>query len=257
MVLSKFQIAANNLLNSLGWSKPGDLSLNEIAFASNAYVKESDLNGSQGRILMNGDSAIITLDSKVKKESKRNFILAHEIGHLILHKNLTPLFSDTNKTLSEWYAKGKHEIEANQFASELLMPSSLFKSRVIGKQMSLDLIRETADYFRTSQTATLLKYKDLGDYPTSIIYIENGIIKWKSESSDFPLKFLPNGSKVPQSTAAGDFFSGQGLEDEPVLVNALDWFPEDFNIEDYLDTELFEHNFRIGAHGLLCCLWMP
>lgn len=256
MILNNSQVEANKLLNSLGWAKPGDLTLKEIAYASNAFVKESDLGGSQGRILMKGENAIITIDSKVKLESKRNFILAHEIGHLTLHKNITPLFSDTNKTLNEWFAKGKHEIEANQFASELLMPSKLFKSKVIGKKMNLDLIRETADFFGTSQTATLLKYKDLGDFSVSIIYMEKGIVKWKTESSDFPLKFLPNGSKAPKGSVAADFFNGQGLEEEPVLIDAIDWFPEDFEIEDYLTTELFEHNFRIGPDGLLCCLWM-
>jgi len=255
MAFSKAQIAANDLLNSLGWSKPGDLSLNEIAFASNAYVKESDLEGSDGRILMNGDNAIITIDSKVDFEPRKKFILAHEIGHLTLHKGISKLFSDTDKTLNEWYANGKHEIEANQFASELLMPSDLYKLRVKGNGMNLDLIRDTADYFGTSQTATLLKYKDLGDFPISVIYMEKGIVEWKAESSDFPLKFLRKGSKVPEGSAAGDFFSGQGLESNPVLVDALDWFPEDFEIEDYLETELFEHNFRIGADGLLCCLW--
>lgn len=256
MILNKSQLEANKLLNSLGWTKPGDLTLKEIAYASNAFVKKSDLGGSQGRILMNGDNAIITIDSKIELESKINFILAHEIGHLILHKNITPLFSDTNKTLSEWFEKGKHEIEANHFASELLMPSELFKSMVKGKKMSLDLIRDTSVFFGTSQTATLLKYKDLGDFAISIIYMENGIVKWKSESTDFPLKFLQNGSKAPNGSVAGDFFNGQGLEEEPVLVEALEWFPEDFEIEDYLDTELYEHNFRIGRNGLLCCLWM-
>lgn len=255
MTLNKAQMAANLLLNSLGWSKPGDLSLNEIAFASNAYVKECDLEGSEGRILMNGDNAIISIDSKVGFESKKKFILAHEIGHLTLHKGLSKLFSDTDKTLNEWYANGKHEIEANQFASELLMPSDLFKFRVKGNGMSLDLIRDTADYFGTSQTATLLKYKDLGDFPISIIYMKNGIVEWKKESSDFPLRFLPKGSKVSEGSAAGDFFNGQGLESAPVLVDALDWFPEDFDIENHLKTEFYEHNFRIGKDGLLCCLW--
>lgn len=255
-MLNKSQIEANKLLASLGWDKPGDLTLKEIAYTLNADVKETDLGGSRGRILMNNDNAVITIDSKVNLESQRNFILAHEIGHLILHRNITPLFSDTNKTLIDWYTKGKHEIEANQFASELLMPSHLFKSRIASRSLNLDLIRETASFFKTSQTATLMKYKDLGDFSISIIYIKDGIIQWKTESKDFPLKFLSKGSNVPDGSAAGDFFKGNELENDPVLVEALEWFPEDFNIENHLETKLYEHNFRIGKNGLLCCLWM-
>jgi len=58
------------------------------------------------------------------------------------------------------------------------MPSDLYKLRVKSNGMSLDLIRDTAKYFGTSQTATLLKFKDLGDFPISVIYMKNGIIEW-------------------------------------------------------------------------------
>jgi len=44
-----------------------------------------------------------------------------------------PFFSDTDKTLSDWYKNGPHELQANEFASEFLMPSPLFKQRVVGK----------------------------------------------------------------------------------------------------------------------------
>jgi len=35
---------------------------------------------------------------------------------------------------------------------------------------------------------------------------------------------LPKGSKVPEGSAAGDFFSGQGLESNPVLVRSKSYF---------------------------------
>jgi len=77
MALNKSQIEANKLLNSLGWSKPGDLTLSEIAFASNAFVEESIIEGSQGRIVMKGNEAIITVSSKIEFEPKKKFVLAH------------------------------------------------------------------------------------------------------------------------------------------------------------------------------------
>jgi Zn-dependent peptidase ImmA (M78 family) len=255
MRLTRAQIAASKVLHSLGWKQPGDLTLDEIAYASNAFIKESVLKGSEGRILMKGEDAVITIDATITYEPRRNFVLAHEIGHLTLHKKIAPLFSDTIKTLSEWHARGPQELEANQFASELLMPSALFNPMVQGEEMSLDFIREVADYFGASQTATLLKYKDVGDFPISIIYAEDAVVKWKSESTDFPFTFLPRGTKIPEGSAAADFFQGQDLEEEPVLVDALDWFPEDFEMEKYLTLQLFEHNFRIGTNGLLTCLW--
>ena len=100
MELNRSQIEANKLLNSLGWSKPGDLTLSEIALASNAFVEES--------IVIKDNEAIITVSSKIDFEPKKKFVLAHEIGHLILHKGISELFSDTDKTLYDWFANGRH-----------------------------------------------------------------------------------------------------------------------------------------------------
>ncbi|MEN2400893.1 ImmA/IrrE family metallo-endopeptidase [Flavobacterium sp. MC2016-06] len=255
MKLSKSQKYANELLNSLGWKQPGDLSLEEIVWSSGAYIKYSDMNKCEGRILMNKSNAIITISSKIKFQPKINFTIAHEIGHLIMHRGISYLFSDTKQTLQQWLANGTHEMEANEFASELLMPSQLFKEKIKGKKLNLDLIKDTANYFGTSQTATFLKYKDIGDYPISIIYLENCKVVWKQESDDFPLKFIPKGFRAPEQSNCGDFFKGLPIEDEPTLIDALEWFPEDFEIEDYLQLELYEQCYKVSDNSILCCLW--
>ena len=48
---------------------------------------------------------------------QRKFVLAHELGHAILHSNLNCFFLE-KKTL---HLKNKFEIEANKFAVELLV----------------------------------------------------------------------------------------------------------------------------------------
>lgn len=49
--------------------------------------------------------------------NQRKFVLAHELGHAILHSNLNCFFLE-KKTL---HLKSKFEIEANKFAVELLV----------------------------------------------------------------------------------------------------------------------------------------
>lgn len=49
--------------------------------------------------------------------NQKKIVLAHEIGHAILHSNLNCFFLE-KKTL---YIKNKFEIEANKFAVELLV----------------------------------------------------------------------------------------------------------------------------------------
>jgi hypothetical protein len=247
--------AANDLRNHLGCWEPGDISLDEMVFALGGVLKESPMEGAEGRILMKGSNAIITINSNITYPGKRNFVIAHEIGHFTLHNGLTPFYADNDKTLSEWHKNGPQEQQANQFASELLMPSELFKSKVAGKKLSLSLIEQTAAYFGVSLTAAFLKYKDLGDFPIMVIYLENGIVKWKQSSSDFPFQWLPINGKVPAYTVAGDYFNNKGLEAKPEKVDAIEWFPSDFKLKNEPDWQLWEQCFPVSANGLISCLW--
>lgn len=246
---------AKKLLDSLGWSSPTDMTIEDIAWASKLIVTRKEMDGCEGRILMDKDSGIISINSNIDYAPKINFILAHEIGHSILHRNIS-FFSDNDKTLAEWYAKGEHETEANQFAAELLMPSESFSRKVRQKKMSLQLIEEVSDYFKASKTATFLRYRDLGDYPVMIIYIENGIIKWKSHSADFPFTWIPYKSAVPAWTVAGDFYYKGVKEAKPVKVGAIEWFPEDFKLQNGNEgQQLWEQCFPVTRDSILTCIW--
>lgn len=248
-------IAARELHMYLGWTQPSDFTLDEIANALNILVKDISIEGSEGRILIKEDSAIISINNKEVGCEKRNFILGHEIGHFILHKDLTKLFSDTHQTLSEWYKKGLQEQQANSFAAELLMPESLFKNKVKGQRLNIELIKEAGVYFGTSLLATFLRYNQLGSYPTMVIYMEKGIVKWKQNSQDFPFQYLPVGSKVPHWTVAGDYFYKGILEKQPEKVDAIEWFPEDFQIKYKQGWKLWEQAYPITNSGLVSCLW--
>jgi len=247
--------AARELHNLLGWTTPTDFTLEEIANALGIFVKYITIKGSEGRILIKGDTGIISLNSSITHLGKKNFVIGHEIGHFILHKNLSTLFSDSHKTLSEWHKKGIQEQQANEFASELLMPETLFKTKVVGKKLNILLIEEVSAYFKVSITAAFLRYVTLGSYPMMVVFIEDGIVKWKQYSVDFPFTFLPLNSTVPAWTVAGDYFNNNSLETQPEKVNAIDWFPEDFQIKYKKDWKLWEQCFQVSDNGLISCLW--
>lgn len=248
-------IAAKETLNYLGWSKPGDLTLEEIVYALGVNLKVTKLDGSEGLILMDNSSAIISVDSSINILGKRNFVIAHEIGHFLLHRKKIKLFSDTNKTLSEWHINNKVEREANQFATELLMPEDLYREKVAQKRLSLDLIVQTAEYFKVSNTACALRYVQLGDFPSMIVYVEDSIIKWKQYSEDFPFQFLKLYEKVSTYTVAGDFFVGNGIEEKPEKVDVIEWFPEDFEAQEKVSWQIYEQCFQVSDKGVISVLW--
>lgn len=64
---------------------------------------------------------IIYIDEELS-EHEKIFVCAHELGHLLLHKNENRIFMD-NKTS---FNTSKYELEANLFALYLLIPDELF-----------------------------------------------------------------------------------------------------------------------------------
>lgn len=249
-------IEAKKLLNELGISKANDLSIEDIALALGAFVVTDKLDGCDGRIIFHNNEAIITITDKVDYEPRRNFILCHEIGHFRLHSDLKPAFLDDEKSLSEWYAKGIDELQANSFASELLMPEELFKKLISGRRFNMQLVHEICDEFQTSQTASLMRYRILGEYPMALILVNNGYVEWKYFSDDFPIQYLESGTKVSPNTVVGDhFFNKNDLEESPEIVEAIEWFYNDYNIEQYKNWKFYEQGTYVAKNKVLVALW--
>lgn len=256
---SKAKLAANKNLEDCGISSLKEIDIKDIILSKGIFLKPCKIQGSQGRIVMNGNKAVISYDETISYSSKINFILAHELGHFEMHQSLlqkNKLFNDDEKTLNEWYAKGIHEDEANQFAAELLMPESLFKAQIEKKQFNIQLMRTVAEFFGTSITATILRYRDIGKFPLAIVFSENKIIKWVSFSDDFVLRFIPLNEKIPENSVAEDYFYCGKLPSEPDVIYAKDWFSYHPNIKRYVEMEMYEQCFKVADNdSILSVIW--
>src|SRR6187401_1975321 len=84
----KAERAATTLLAKHYIDDPKDIDLEGILAAENGYLIYKPMSGAQGRIVLSGDAAIITVNSNVDDLRKRRYILAHEIGHFTLHRKL-------------------------------------------------------------------------------------------------------------------------------------------------------------------------
>ena len=63
---------------------------------------------------------IIYIDDNLP-ENEQIVVCAHELGHMLLHKNSNALFMDTRTH----FVTTKYENEANTFAAELLIPDDI------------------------------------------------------------------------------------------------------------------------------------
>lgn len=113
---------------------------------------------------------VIGINSNNAKVRQR-FTIAHELGHLSLHGNRELIlerhvqlnFRDATSST----ATKQEEIEANQFAAELLMPERLLdqslRSLVKGRPLSdVDIVRRLARRFEVSQQAMEFRLASLG-----------------------------------------------------------------------------------------------
>ena len=156
------------------------------------------------------------------------FSFAHELGHYFIDEHRYVLES------GEWlHRPSKYQIkqrdpveeEADYFASCLLMPESLFTSKCAGP-FSSALLESLKKDFNVSWSAVASRYVELGAVPIAVVCAENGVLKYKLFSKDFPYKYLlaERDKVVSEFTCAGDYFKNGVTCEDAERVSAKEWF---------------------------------
>lgn len=193
-------------MRECGIDDPTEFPLDLIVFGRGATLIEKPLSNSEGRIVFGARKAIITINSEIEYPGKKRFVIAHELGHYEMHRHLIVMHNDTDATL-EFFKGGDQEAEANEFASELLMPEALFKKECKGKKFSPDLLRLLAEKFQTSITSVAYKYFDLGDHPICLFYSYNNQIKYYKRPKEYPHFVIDRTRLAPsEDSVAAEFF---------------------------------------------------
>ena len=174
-------------------------------------------------------------------KARLRFSFAHELGHYFIdeHRNALKKGKSLHKSYYRFLRKNIVEIEADHFASNLLMPTSRFKQFAQTKRFDFSVIDSLTKEFGTSLSATLLKFIETDIYPIMVVFSKNNIIEHYWASHDFPYKFFIEHSskKLPPLTVAGDFFNHGIKCEETETVEASEWFSS-FN--DIRGIKVFE-----------------
>lgn len=186
------------------------------------------------------------------------FTLAHELGHALIDEHRIGLLTAKLEPHVSHYLLGNEdnliELEADYFASSLLMPASLFshKAREFSVPFSLYTIKKLANHFQTSFLATLLRFVEVGSESVFATYCKDGVVKWFLRSIDFPdwpMKFKVGG-RIPDNTVVGHFYASKkekytGVE----TVDVGSWFyPKDETVLDLKEQCMFydEYGYTIS-----------
>jgi hypothetical protein len=158
----------------------------------------------------------------------------------------------TEEDVLVWNENKLQEYEANEFASEILMPEVIFLRYIKVEPPNMETVKDISKEFRTSITATTLRYVQLSAEPCAVVISIGGLIKRykKSNSFDFHIKV---GENLSPNTYAFDFYDGKDLPNKPRKVPASAWLAGRINE----DAELLEHSLGLTTYDVvLSLLWI-
>ncbi len=194
-------------------------------------------------------------------DSKRGrFTLAHELGHFFIDEHRIGLKSGAlqpHGSVTELNNKDLIELEADYFASCLLMPELKFKNRAaLSKKFSLATITDLSDSFQSSIVSSAIRFSEVGTHEIMAIFSRNNTVEWYARSKDFPqwpLRFKVHGT-VPPTTVAGEFYTKKdskytGIEN----VSADDWFYP-FSDDARADRQMHEQCYYSNSYDYVISL---
>ncbi len=222
-----------------------------IAFHHGLRVRYGGLSGAQGRLASDGKRGRIRVADSITQETRRRYVVAHELGHHLIHAPAGQLSLCTDGDLLRYDASaGDAEEEANWFAAELLMPKALFEPKCDVRQPSMAIVRSLASEFKTTPTATAIRFVDLSPEPCAVVWSERGQIKWAIRGPEF-WPWIEFGRSLDSYTHAADAFSGKSIPTGIQPVPARAWTSKGSG-DIYEDTQFFS-----GLGVTLTLLWLP
>jgi hypothetical protein len=245
---------AKALLAELGISGSTDARL--IAEQLQLDIKELDVQGFDGALVRAKGmpfGAIIVRDS-IRESGRKNFTVAHEIGHFILPGHEDADLVCTSAEVGNWSHSAKEfEREANEFAAELLMPAPLLVQVMGSSEPSLTLIEQIASSCHASLSAAAWRFCHLTSHRCAVVWSAAGIVSWSRRSDEFRFG-VGRLRSIQEGTFAHDCFEGRRTPERPEPVAADLWL-ESQNVAD--GAHIWEQSKALPSYSsVLTLLWI-
>lgn len=196
--------------------------------------KPAGVRGVSGGIIFDEDVPSIFYATDIDNEGYQRFTVAHELGHYFLDGHPEEILKSNKTHISRaGFSAGDSsiELEADHFASGLLMPTHLVKKTLSRGVVGLAGIETLADAAQCSLTAAAIRAAECSPYPMAILVSAGEAISYCFMSDGFKglgkLAFLRKGLALPVS-ATRTFNSvpsniERGLR-ETAETTLADWF---------------------------------
>ena len=192
-----------------------------------------DIDSCEGMLVRNPKDTAewgIFYNGKASPE-RRRFTIAHELGHFVLHRGQRQSFNcDKESVYSGIDTIRVIEREADDFASNLLMPGDLLRDWIATQRIDFRVLGDIAQRFQVSREALCIRYLKFTTERAILVYWDNGYMKyeWRSSSAvKTRARIRRNGEPVEPmpGTLAADASIVQ--EWNGVEMSAAIWCPEE------------------------------
>jgi len=248
VAMAKRFLKAKDLLGELGITEPEEIDLEAIAQYVGATVTAQKMIGAEARIVGLDDQAIITVNQD-SLPTRQRFSIGHELGHWMYDRGKIDMTCGTDKQ-ERFYMGTDKESLANEFATELLLPSSMFIPRLAKRPPTLEVIKDLRDIFRASFTATAGRVVDLGAHPAMVICSSLSKRVWFKASSELERLLWPN-KQTSEGTLAYELLKRAEYCEVMDEVDADAWIDHE-NAGDYV---VVESSVKVTPELVVSILW--
>lgn len=138
--LQEIRNAAVHQLRAIEYAG-GPVDVDTVAANLGAQIRYSPYEGELAGMLIRTEAEVYIAVNSAHHKNRQRFTIAHECGHLIFHNNsvfVDRSFSILRRDEKSSSAEDIMEIEANQFAAELIMPISYLKRDLVLSNIDLE-----------------------------------------------------------------------------------------------------------------------
>ena len=253
--MNKEERCANQFLDDLGINI-FPINPFEICASQDISVFQENFDGIDGVLLFDGDRAAIGINSRQTYPKRRNFSVAHELGHLNLDVTLgeKKKFTCSSKMIESFDNKNSIELRADRFASELLMPIRMVENHFNPKEPCWNSIQQVSNDFDVSLMASAFKFINISTISCCLIVSKSGQIQFYRPSNGFRYSLQMTDSRIiAEETFAYKSRKSQNVPNNFDIVSANSWIA---GHKVTKNSELLEWSLPLNSYGqVLTLLW--
>ena len=122
------------------------VNLDHICKELGIRVKKDQPLGKDGYLICQNGKKIILVNSRITNRHRQNFIISHELGHFLLHRDQLYSCDHISEAANQNVNSQLQEREANTFATELLIPHTELAKFIPVNPVSFSDIFRIADF---------------------------------------------------------------------------------------------------------------